>query len=166
MRYVTFNTNLSIYRKKKLEYEFSKCILSQLSHLLSGLLCSEYSPDILLTFSIHQNPSHGFISFHILSIAVTPATCMLCLVVIQIWCHLLTKSVSSWLPIILIILSNDIQLNPGPQVENNLLNFRSWNLNSLSKKEFERVRLIGAQNSIFHYDLTSICETSLTTLQN
>ena len=138
------------------------------------------SPDILLTFIIHQNPSFGFIfnlspkscnslsqiisvsfSLHILSIAVAPATCMLCLVLIQIWCHSLTKSVSSWLPIILIMLSNDIQLNPVPQFENNFFNFMSWNLNSLSKKEFEQVRLIEAHNSIFNYDLISICETSL-----
>ena len=37
----------------------------------------------------------------------------------------------------------------------------SWNFNSLAKDNFQRVGLIEATNSIFNYDLTSICETSL-----
>ena len=37
----------------------------------------------------------------------------------------------------------------------------SWNINSLAKDNFKRVRLIEAHNSIFNYDLISICETSL-----
>ena len=37
----------------------------------------------------------------------------------------------------------------------------SWNVNSISKDNFHRVRLIEARNSLFNYDLTSICETSL-----
>ena len=37
----------------------------------------------------------------------------------------------------------------------------SWNLNSLAKESFQRVRLIEEHNSIFNYDLISICETSL-----
>ena len=37
----------------------------------------------------------------------------------------------------------------------------SWNVNSTAKDDFQRVRLIEAHNSIFNYDLISICETSL-----
>ena len=37
----------------------------------------------------------------------------------------------------------------------------SWNINSLAKDNFHRGRLIEAHNSIFNYDLISICETSL-----
>ena len=37
----------------------------------------------------------------------------------------------------------------------------SWNTNSLAKGNFQRVRLIEAHNSIFNYDLISICESSL-----
>ena len=40
----------------------------------------------------------------------------------------------------------------------------SWNLNSLAKDNFQRVRLLEAHNSIFNYDLISICETSLNDL--
>ena len=38
----------------------------------------------------------------------------------------------------------------------------NWNLNSLPKNNFERVQLIEAHNSLFNYDLISLCETSLT----
>ena len=58
-------------------------------------------------------------------------------------------------------MSNDVHLNPGPHFQNNVFNFMSWNTNSLAKGNFQRVRLIEAQNSIFNYDLISICETNL-----
>ena len=37
----------------------------------------------------------------------------------------------------------------------------SWNVNTIAKDNFQRVHLIEAHNSIFNYDLISICETSL-----
>ena len=37
----------------------------------------------------------------------------------------------------------------------------SWNLNKLAKDNFHRVNLIEAHNSLFNYDLISICETCL-----
>ena len=37
----------------------------------------------------------------------------------------------------------------------------SCNVNSIAKNDFQRVPLIEAHNSIFNYDLISICETSL-----
>ena len=58
-------------------------------------------------------------------------------------------------------MSNDVHLNPGPHFQNNVFNFMSWNTNTLAKGNFQRVRLIEAHNSIFNYDLISICETSL-----
>ena len=106
--------------------------------------------------------SSCILSIYIYSISVTPATCILSLVVFQIWCHSLTKNVPLWLPTILILLANDIHLNPGPHFKNNFFfNFMSWNLNSLAKDNFQRIRLIEAHNALFNYDLISICETSL-----
>ena len=104
----------------------------------------------------------GDLLLYILRISITPATCNLYLIIFQIWCHSYVKRVSRWLPIILIILSNDVNLNPGPGThsQNNLFNYMSWNV-SLAKDNFQRVRLIEAHNSIFNYDLISICETSL-----
>ena len=63
----------------------------------------------------------------------------------------------------MIFLSNDIAKNPGPGplFQNNFLNFRSWNLNSIAKDNFQRVNLSEAHNSLFKYDLISICETGL-----
>ena len=60
-------------------------------------------------------------------------------------------------------MSNDIRLNPGPQSHflDNPLTFMNWNLNSLTKDNFRRVDLIEAHNSIFNYDLISVCETNL-----
>ena len=81
--------------------------------------------------------------------------------VFQIWCHLCTKNVPHWLSVILIILSNDVHLNPGPHFQTNVFYFMSWNINSLAKCNFQCVCLIEAHNSIFNYDLISICETSL-----
>ena len=39
--------------------------------------------------------------------------------------------------------------------------FCNWNLNTLSKNDFQRVSLLEAHNSIFKYDIISLCETSL-----
>ena len=66
-----------------------------------------------------------------------------------------------WYFQLVIYLSNDFSKNPGPQFHNNFLNFMSWNLNSIAKDNFHRVSLIEAHNSIFYYDLISICETCL-----
>ena len=98
---------------------------------------------------------------YIFSTSVTPATCIVCLFMIQIWCYSDVKRIPHWLPVFLIVISNDIHLNPGPHYNNNFFNFMSWNLNSLAKDNFQRIRLIEAHNSIFNYDLISICETSL-----
>ena len=37
-----------------------------------------------------------------------------------------------------------------------------WNLNSLGKDNFSRIQMIEAHNSLFNYDIISLCETSLT----
>ena len=81
-------------------------------------------------------------------------TSTLCIVLFQIQCLSFTKNIPLWLP-------NDIHVNPGPQFHNSFFNFMNWNLNSLAKDNFQRVQLIEAHNSIFDYDLISICETSL-----
>ena len=54
-------------------------------------------------------------------------------------------------------------MNPGPghSYRENFFTFMNWNLNSLSKDNFQRVQAIEAHNSLFNYDLISVCETSL-----
>ena len=180
VRYVSFNTNLNLYSKKKNILEFPKCIWTYLSLIFIGLLLSECENEQILLFIICMNPDFGsvfnlalkfrkliswtlfrILSIYMFSMAVTPAACILCLMVYQIWCHSCTKNVPHWLSIILILLSNDVHLNPGPHFQNNFFNFMSWNVNSLAKENFKRVRFIEADNTKFNYDLISLCETSL-----
>ena len=66
-----------------------------------------------------------------------------------------------WLPILVIILSNDIELNPGSSNITEGINFAQWNINSLGKDNFDRVKLLQAQNAIYNYDIISLSETSL-----
>ena len=73
-----------------------------------------------------------------------------------------SKMMPSWLLLLLILLSNDVHQNPGPiNIRNSYLTFMNWNCNSLAMDDFRRLRLIEAQNSVFDYDLISLCETSL-----
>ena len=54
-----------------------------------------------------------------------------------------------WIPILVVILSNDVELHPGPHHRyNGNFSFCNWNLNSLAKNSFERVQLIEAHNSV------------------
>ena len=100
-------------------------------------------------------------SIYIFSTAVTPASYLICLVVFQIMGYALVKRVPQWLFVLLILLANDIHMNPGPQYHNTFFNFMTWNLNSITTNNYERIRLLEAHNSIFDYDLISVCETNL-----
>ena len=132
--------------------------------MLSLLLC-ECHHGLPLSFIIHGSPNYVsavdstfkfskmlsltiFLtsSLYIFSIAFTQNACFLCLLIFQICCHSFTKNVPRWLSIILFALANDVHLNPGPQFQNNFFNFMSWNLNSLAKENFQRIRLIEAHN--------------------
>ena len=66
-----------------------------------------------------------------------------------------------WISLLLIILSNDIQLNPGPTKPMEGFCFARWNLNSLAKDNFSRIELLQVLNSSYNYDILLICETSL-----
>ena len=145
--------------------------MSYLSVIMLGLFLSECEKEQILLNIIYANLNFGCVVSFVLevrniiagniyvllficlfSIAVTPATSTVCILVFQIGCLPFTKKIPSWLPMFLIILSNDIHVNPGPHFHNSFLNFMNWNLNSLAKENFGRVQLIEARNSIFNYD--------------
>ena len=65
-----------------------------------------------------------------------------------------------WVSFLKILLSNDIELNPG-DFTNSFFTFCNWNVNSLAKDNFQRVDLIEAHNSLYKYDLISLCEVSI-----
>ena len=179
VNFVAFNTNLCTQRKVATS-KLPDCFWSYLSLTMLGLLFCECLDYPLLMFIISINQSYtsvvnfilkfrkivshsifSMISIYIYSIALSPATRILALMVFQIWCHSLTKNVPLWLPTIVLLLSNDIHLNPGPHFQDNIFNFMSWNLSSLAKDIFQHIHLIEAHNTLFNYDLISICETSL-----
>ena len=86
---------------------------------------------------------------------------ILCLNVFILSSLPLMNSFSYWFLMLILLLSGDISENPGPKTIGNYLNFMCWNLNSLSKENFERSKLVEAHNSIYNYDIISLCETSL-----
>ena len=180
VRYVAFNTNLTLY-KGKVEFISNFC-LTQLyfSANVTIFLLSQCDLDLIILVCFHLKPNTNIfpvmnliprknISFTLscatpiimFNLAYSPVTHFLCLLVFQAKCYSFVKYPPSWLSVLLILLSHDIHLNPGPGYQNHFFNFMTWNLNSLTKNDFERVRLIEAHNSLFDYDLISICETNL-----
>ena len=101
------------------------------------------------------------LSIYIFHLAITLIASILCILIFQNWCHCCTKHSPQWLQILLIILSNFVSQNPKPPFHNSFFNFMSWNVNSIAKDDFQRVRLIEAHNSILKYDLISLCEISI-----
>ena len=151
-----------------------------LSLMLSWLLLTEYPEVFFIQLSLHYCPNFAFLvklgryvykrlarsCFHTSCVlifidAISPASLILSIFVLQIWCHTQSTNVPRWLSFILILLANDIELNPGPPTRKQFLSFMNWNLNSLVKENFERVSLLEAHNAIFDYDLISVCETNL-----
>ena len=64
---------------------------------------------------------------------------------------------TQWLVFRTILLSGDVETNPGPET----LDFCTWNLNSITAHDFLRVSLMEAYNSVYNYDLIGIVETHL-----
>ena len=100
VRFVTFNTNLSLCTQRNTSKSPS-CIWTLLSLILFGLLLSEYPEDLMFFFTTFSNFSRivdstlklnkiisqilfGTVAIFMFSTAVTPITCILCLVVFQI----------------------------------------------------------------------------------
>ena len=103
--YITFNTNLNLFSKTKIIVISPLWIWSYLSLFMLGLLLSECEKDQILLLIIRTSPnvSNTFdfalryskmlsrtffttLTIYMFSIANTPAACILCLTVFQIWC--------------------------------------------------------------------------------
>ena len=114
VRYVTFNTNLSICSMKRNIHKSPLCLLSYLSLVMLSLLLCECHHDLPLLFIIHESPNYVSAvdstfkfskilsltmfftsSLYIFSIAVTENACFLCLLIFQICCHSFTKNVAN-----------------------------------------------------------------------
>ena len=104
-----------------------------------GLLFSNCSYEMKLAWIIHVCPNSTFLlsrvfklcrlmiflttislSFYLFLIAVSPVAHLLALVITFILCSYITRNVSTWVSLLLIFLSNDIELHPGHQYHENL----------------------------------------------
>ena len=185
--YVPFHTNLNLFKKNESYSILSYSYLWFTSASLALVLLNEYETDFIHFFLVVMSPNFDFrpcfdlilyllyyfkktISttlfvvsmFLIFTISTTPSTQYVCIFVLQIFCLSFAKESPPWMSTLLILISNDIELNPGPGYHSNFFNFMNWNLNSLATNDFARIQLIEAHNSLHDYDLISICETSLT----
>ena len=149
---------------------------------LTMLLLGELEIDQVVCFilSLHPNVFISFVnillrfkrviyltlfyacSIFLFIVSTSPTSHLFCLCFFQSICFSLAKYQPSWLSVLLILLANDIEIQPGPENCKNFLSFMNWNLNSLTKKNFERVHLLQAHNANFDYDIISICESNLT----
>ena len=84
--------------------------------------------------------------FLILCLNLTYSLGVIKIIVISQLCHF----IPFWVPFLLIVMSNDTERNSG---NNKLFTFCNWNVNSLN--------LLEAHNSLFNYDILSLCETNL-----
>ena len=172
-RYITFDTNLSTLKKRS--FTNPSEIWAWLPMILLGLFFSDCSYETKVVWVIYICPISIFLlsrvfklsrifaflstiilSFYLLLIAVSPVAHILSLVITFILCSFITRNVPTWVSLLIILLSNDIELHPGPQYQENFFSFMNGNLNYIAKNNFERVQLIEAHNSIYNYDLISL----------
>ena len=67
-----------------------------------------------------------------------------------------------WLYSLLILLSADVELNPGPKrVSNSNISICHWNLNSLSAHNYIKLSLLKAYIAIHKFDIICLWETYL-----
>ena len=149
--YVAFNTSLNLLSKNIKKSLSRQSGLTYFSFIMLALFLSECEVEQIILIIISENLNFRWVAYFVLkfskiislaifvllsiylfSIAVTPASYTLCIVIFQIGCISFLKRIPSWLPIFLITLSNDIHVNPGPHFRNSFFNFMNWNLNSLA----------------------------------
>ena len=175
--FVSFSTNLSLQtkRSKQAIFSFSSLLILNLQIILLNENKESWYSLLIITRDINfsfsfETTRHTikkinvllftFQTIHVFYLATTPSTVILSFLVFPNSCHYFIKHTPCWLPSLLIILSHDVHQNPGPMT-NSYFTFMSWNLNSMSKDDFHRLKLLEAQNSIFNYGLIPLCETSL-----
>ena len=154
---------------------------TNLSLLVSLFLLCELDIVTLIAFFFHCSPQNIFqlncmsrqlmrrpilmnliLMALIFSMAVSQISHLLCVLLLILKCSIEKERTPNWVYQLLLILANDIHLNPGPRgYQNGFLKFMNYNLNSLAKDNFSRVQLLEAHNSIFDYDIISLCETGL-----
>ena len=60
-----------------------------------------------------------------------------------------------------LIVSGDIETNPGPENCNKNISFCHWNINGIAANNFVKISLLEAYNTLHDFDLICITETLL-----
>ena len=141
--------------------------LEYLNVLPSIFLITDASdfPSINLQWLSRSLKVHTFNANSVVFLATSfsQATHILCIFVLTLFYTRHFRKITLWYFALILLLSADIEKNPGPNsFTSNYLTFMNWNLNSLAKDNFSKTHLIEAHNSIYNYDIISLCETSLT----
>ena len=133
VRYLSFDSDLST--KSKIFHSYFNH--NSLTPILLGIIFNDTPYDIILAWGVHITPNlcqnfenvllnifkvrrtHHFIcmsslTFDVMLKAISPGSHFLCLVVVYIFCIRISKKVPPWVPFLLILLANDIELDPGP----------------------------------------------------
>ena len=188
VQYIPFNIRLNILRKKlcsSLDYFHLEMVTIHLllilnsenffialvsvndCNVLSMLFSMTSVAGQLPTFnSLFENIFKIVLFFNLFTCLYTPITLQWLAYIIKFSNLAIGLKSTIWIPFLLLILSNDIEVNPGPMARANnfdsgFLSFCNWNLNTLSKEDFYRITLLEAHNTVHNYDIISLCETSL-----
>ena len=144
---------------------YQRIFLTITTYDLTSMIAS--SALYTVSFFNFQDPWYQKIGSTLLFIVIVTCstsqnTHVLCVILMMSSCLSRLSKIPVWVPSLLILLSEDVHKNPGPiGYHDSFFKFCNWNLNSLAKDNFSRVKLLEAHNSLFNYDIISLCETSL-----
>ena len=147
---------------------------SSIVYLTTCFRCILYSILLLITilfllFTIHFYDKDlsmmAFLSLRVNSINIKGSflnkfftKCCTCPHVLMFFCPLLLILIS----VILLLLSGDIQKNPGPNLDYlSSFSFCHWNLNSIAAHNFIKMSLLQVYNAINRFDIICLSETYL-----
>ena len=186
VRFVTFDTNLNLLKTNVLPHLDSEItsliflipilIAGNPSEFFEFLLCQTNYPIAIMHWLLsftkrnHSSLSHvlyqvvgkcflPYLGWHLYNPTTFQIAIFILKSIMTIPSYLTNSTI--WIPFLLIILSSDVEFNPGPVSINDGFSFAQWNINSLAKDDFSRAKLLQAHNSIFNYDIISLCEISL-----
>ena len=179
VHYIPYNVSLNMLRKKHrisfnsftLSVWYSAYLLFICVHILNDkasiiILLNEFSVLDLLCLEIASSMIRiNNLFLNIGRLIVTSIYISIYNNLLILWCYPF-ELIAYWVFNLIILLSLDVHPNPGQTPVNQAfstgyLSFCNWNLNTLSKVNFHRVSILEAHNTIFKYDIISLCETSL-----
>ena len=175
IRFIPFNVNLNLLTKCRCKKNLTKPIELVYSFFTVAMFLEESASvvyfvlDTLLLDVICYDSLLLVIKVNLMLFQISTQSAMFIVlhhkIIFQpIFCNF--ELTAFWIFSLVIMMSSDVHPNPGPAITNQnfhsgFLSFCNWNLNTLSKDNFYRISLLEAHNTLFKYDIISLCETSL-----